>query len=365
MSRRDQVVIVGAGLAGLVTALELTEHGVDCVVLEAAARPGGRVGTFTFPDGALAEAHLEEIWEGSPAFPLLARLGLRWREHETASSVMVDGVLHPYRRGDDAGYLEQLLGPEREAFLAFHQRLSTLHGDLDAAQAEGRWTPALERLMTVSLAAFVVGAGLGPRATAWLRIVVEAETAIEWDRIAALDGVAELRPFLLDGDGRPRERNVSVVGGNERLIDALGVAPARRHGAHGCPRRAGRRRRTGCDRPLPRWPRSPARGRRPPRGGDDAGVDAAGARPGPRPRRGVPPRRGVHRSRYLREGRPAVARAGRAAVGLPRRRALDAAHRRRRGVRLRAGRRGRTAATSPTTGTRSSRCSSRPRPPVP
>ena len=135
--------------------------------------------------------------------------------------MLVDGVLHPYRHGDDAGYLEQLLGPEREAFLAFHQRLSTLHGDLDAAQAEGRWTPALERLMTVSLAAFVGGAGLGPRATAWLRIVVEAETAIEWDRIAALDGVAELRPFLLDGDGRPRERNVSVVGGNERLIDAL------------------------------------------------------------------------------------------------------------------------------------------------
>ena len=221
MSRRDQVVIVGAGLTGLVTALELTEQGVDCVVLEAEARPGGRVGTFTFPDGALAEAHLEEIWEGSPAFPLLSRLGLRWREHETASSVLIDGVLHPYHRGADAAYLEQLLGPERDAFLTFHGQLSTLLGDLDTAHAEGRWTPRLERMMAISLAAFVGGAGLGPRATAWLRIVVEAETAIEWDRIAALDGVAELRPFLLDGDGRPRERNVSVVGGNERLIDAL------------------------------------------------------------------------------------------------------------------------------------------------
>jgi monoamine oxidase len=221
MSRRDQVVIVGAGLTGLVTALELTEQGVDCVVLEAAPRPGGRVGTFTFPDGALAEAHLEEIWEGSPAFPLLSRLGLHWREHETPSSVLIDGVLHPYHRGAHAAYLDQLLGPEREAFLPFHERLSTLLGDLDAAHAEGRWTPGLERMMAVSLAAFVGGADLGPRATAWLRIVVEAETAIEWDRIAALDGVAELRPFLLDGDGRPRERNMSVVGGNERMIDAL------------------------------------------------------------------------------------------------------------------------------------------------
>ena len=221
MVRRDQVVIVGAGLTGLVTALELTEQGVDCVVLEAASRPGGRVGTLTFPDGALAEAHLEEIWEGSPAFPLLARLGLPWREHETASSVLVDGALQPYRHGGDAAYLEQLLGPERETFLAFHHRLSVLLGDLDAALAEGRWTPELERLMAVSLSAFVGGAGLGPRSTTWLRMVVEAETAIEWDRIAALDGVAELRPFLLDAEGRPRERNVSVVGGNERLIDAL------------------------------------------------------------------------------------------------------------------------------------------------
>lgn len=190
MSRQDQVVIVGAGLAGLVTALELTEQGVDCVVLEAASRPGGRVGTLTFPDGAQAEAHLEEIWEGSPAFPLLARLDLRWHEHDTASSVLVDGELHPYRRGGDAAYLEHLLGAERDAFLAFHHRLSALLRDLDAAQAEGRWTPELARLMAVSLPAFVRDAGLGPRATAWLRMVVEAETAIEWDRIAALDGVA-------------------------------------------------------------------------------------------------------------------------------------------------------------------------------
>ena len=370
MSRRDQVVIVGAGLAGLVTALELTEQGVDCVVLEAAARPGGRVGTFTFPDGALAEAHLEEIWEGSPAFPLLARLGLRWREHETASSVLVDGVLHPYRRGDDAGYLEQLLGPEREAFLAFHERLSTLHGDLDAAQAEGRWTPALERLMTVSLAAFVGGAGLGPRATAWLRIVVEAETAIEWDRIAALDGVAELRPFLLDGDGRPRERNVSVVGGNERLIDAL-VSRL----PDGTVRTGARVERVtddgqGVTVRYRDMPRSPARGRRPPHAvvttpvwtlpelGLDPGLDAAS-------RHAVAfTGAGTYVKVVLRfaSGSGGCGTATAEGAGRCSPTATQAAST--RSATRPAARTSAAATTSPTTATRSSRCSSRPRPPV-
>ncbi|GAB6039857.1 flavin monoamine oxidase family protein [Endothiovibrio diazotrophicus] len=39
------VVILGAGIAGLVAAYELQQRGIDCMVLEARARPGGRVET--------------------------------------------------------------------------------------------------------------------------------------------------------------------------------------------------------------------------------------------------------------------------------------------------------------------------------
>src|SRR5438105_10688208 len=35
------VVVVGAGIAGLAAAYELTRNGVDCVVLERASRAGG------------------------------------------------------------------------------------------------------------------------------------------------------------------------------------------------------------------------------------------------------------------------------------------------------------------------------------
>ena len=61
LSRREgpakRVVIVGAGMAGLVAAWELLRAGHDPVVLEARARVGGRIHTLRepFTDGLYAE----------------------------------------------------------------------------------------------------------------------------------------------------------------------------------------------------------------------------------------------------------------------------------------------------------------------
>jgi len=53
-----KVIVVGAGLAGLAAAYELTLRGHDVTVLEAQGRPGGRVYTLRepFADGLYAEA---------------------------------------------------------------------------------------------------------------------------------------------------------------------------------------------------------------------------------------------------------------------------------------------------------------------
>jgi monoamine oxidase len=55
---RTRVVVIGAGLAGLAAACELSRAGVEVRVLEARARPGGRVHTLRAPfdDGLYAEA---------------------------------------------------------------------------------------------------------------------------------------------------------------------------------------------------------------------------------------------------------------------------------------------------------------------
>ena len=54
MSKHD-VVVVGAGLAGLSAARDLAAGGADVVVLEARDRPGGRVVQTQLPDGRLVQ----------------------------------------------------------------------------------------------------------------------------------------------------------------------------------------------------------------------------------------------------------------------------------------------------------------------
>lgn len=61
--RRIRVIVVGAGLAGLVAAHEFDRAGMEVVILEARTRPGGRVFTMRepFSDGLYAEAGAARI----------------------------------------------------------------------------------------------------------------------------------------------------------------------------------------------------------------------------------------------------------------------------------------------------------------
>lgn len=62
LPERRNVIIIGAGLAGLVAAYELTRLNYDVTVLEAQSRPGGRVLTVRdFNDGLYAEAGAARI----------------------------------------------------------------------------------------------------------------------------------------------------------------------------------------------------------------------------------------------------------------------------------------------------------------
>ncbi len=67
--RSTQVAIVGAGFAGLAAALDLTERGIDCVVLEARDRVGGRVLNHEIADGKVVEVGGQ--WVGPTQHALL------------------------------------------------------------------------------------------------------------------------------------------------------------------------------------------------------------------------------------------------------------------------------------------------------
>ena len=71
------VAVLGAGLAGLTAARDLTIAGADVLVLEARERPGGRVEAVTLPDGRVVQAG-GEVFGDEHAFyrALVAELGL-------------------------------------------------------------------------------------------------------------------------------------------------------------------------------------------------------------------------------------------------------------------------------------------------
>ena len=76
-SRQADVVIVGAGLAGLAAARKLTADGVDCLVLEARDRVGGRTLNHSIGDGKIVEVGGQ--WVGptqTRVLELMRELGL-------------------------------------------------------------------------------------------------------------------------------------------------------------------------------------------------------------------------------------------------------------------------------------------------
>ncbi len=102
MSARHDVVVVGAGLAGLACALRLTRHGLDVVVLEAGDAVGGRVRT-DHVDGFTLDRGFQVLNTGYPELPRVLDLpALDLRFFEPGAVVRMHGrpvaVSHPLRR---------------------------------------------------------------------------------------------------------------------------------------------------------------------------------------------------------------------------------------------------------------------------
>ncbi|MFL6237567.1 MAG: NAD(P)/FAD-dependent oxidoreductase [Thermoanaerobaculia bacterium] len=97
-----QVVIIGAGVAGLCCALRLQEKSIPCVVLEASDGPGGRVRTDKV-DGFLLDRGFQVLLTAYPeARRLLDYPALRLRTFAPGALVRVRGKLHrvsdPFRQ---------------------------------------------------------------------------------------------------------------------------------------------------------------------------------------------------------------------------------------------------------------------------
>ncbi len=133
---RKRVVVIGAGLAGLVAAFELERRGHDPVVLEAQNRVGGRIHTLRdLAPGLYAEA-------GGMRIPRVHDLTLAYCRHfglTLRPFVMENPRTYVYLAGRRMRHAEADRHPERLPFaLAEHERGRTYRGLWDEATREIR-----------------------------------------------------------------------------------------------------------------------------------------------------------------------------------------------------------------------------------
>jgi polyamine oxidase len=163
----ERVVVVGAGIAGLTAANALSTAGVDCVVLEARERIGGRLHTI---DLAGTPVDLGGSWihhpVGNPLRAFADQVGLTCRAGDPQSALT----------GFDCATGHRLSRAEVEATLTmlyetFPASIERLQADLDGSDLP----------MSQAIETFVAGADLSPelarQARQGLRSVIEAESA--------------------------------------------------------------------------------------------------------------------------------------------------------------------------------------------
>lgn len=216
------VLIVGAGLAGLTTAYELQKAGVSYRVLELAPRVGGRVRTGSYPDQARAEVGLAEFWSGNPAIDLAKELTLELELVEPGlSSFMVDGTLYPFTHYEsNQEFIRSVLGQDYPQYQAWDETMQALVHQVE----DGTPPPELMKLKDVSFQEWLETQPISPRARTMVKAVVDPEIGTSISRISALDGIAEWHLFV--GRGAVPHH---VVGGNQKLTEALADAIGREH----------------------------------------------------------------------------------------------------------------------------------------
>ncbi|MBI3927338.1 MAG: FAD-dependent oxidoreductase [Armatimonadetes bacterium] len=212
-ARQPDVVVVGGGLAGLVTAYELEQGGLTVHILEAADRFGGRVATARYGPGLAAEYGMHEIWADNPLRDYLARLGVALSEpEEPYSSVYLAGKLYPYVQDDAQGYLASVFSPEElAAYNTWLEKCRSVFDDLHRNGIAGQ----NEKIQQISFYEWLSQFALPPRVAEFIRLAVECEVATDWTDISAVYGIQQLGIFLHD------TKCQHVPGGNGRVIQAL------------------------------------------------------------------------------------------------------------------------------------------------
>ena len=213
MQRDADVVVVGAGFAGMTAARRIQEAGRSVVVLEGRDRVGGRTDTVEVEGVAL---DLGGQWVGpgqDRLYKLAADVGVEtFAQHDTGDSVVV-------RNGAGTripSYVESFSQEGLEDYLTVGAVLDDLVAKVDV---EEPWrTPDAERLDAVTLASWAEENFATQEARDLLRLGIEGVFATEPANISVLHFCV----YAAAGGGW--ERLISTTGGAQQDRFAGGVA---------------------------------------------------------------------------------------------------------------------------------------------
>jgi monoamine oxidase len=230
------VVIVGAGFAGLTAARRLQQEGRSVVVLEARDRVGGRIWNHTFADGTLVE--LGGQWVGPTQDRVLAladELGVgTFPSYDEGDHLL--GIGGGTRRWQGEGY-----GLDEQALIDVAATQATLEALAATVPLDTPWdAPNARELDAQTIESWLVANTKTEEGLAFWRIIVPALFAADTDQMSLLHflfyihsgGMVDM--LLATGGGAQDSR---VVGGSQaialRAAEELGDAVRL-----GCPVRA-------------------------------------------------------------------------------------------------------------------------------
>ncbi len=221
---RKRVIVIGGGLAGLAAGYELTQAGHDATILEARARPGGRVQTLRepFSDGLYAEAgalFIPDIHDLTMRYVKLFDLPLVPIAPRAAGKFYyLRGRRIQVTRGAKVTWPFDLT-PEEESlgFSGMWQKyIGAVLPELGEIRAPG-WPPAslLEQYDRPNGAEFLRARGASPGAVSLLRL---GYFDLSGDGLESNSALFMLRDLTLR---RNEKQNHAIRGGNDLLPKAF------------------------------------------------------------------------------------------------------------------------------------------------
>jgi len=175
--RTPRVVVVGAGIGGLVSALVLAHRGLDVTLIESASQPGGKIrqvqvdgvgvdsGPTVFTMRWVLDQMLETMGSSLDAILQLEPIDILARHAWDASSQRLDLYSDTARTAEA---IAQFSSPqEARRFLDFCQQTRRLYDTLERPYIRSERPNLLSMVSDLGLGGMATLGGLGPFATLW------------------------------------------------------------------------------------------------------------------------------------------------------------------------------------------------------